>query len=48
MRLFKCPICVGMEPLRALLERLSKVKEGIVSISYGIWPIKALPERSRF
>ena len=48
LRLFKFPICVGMEPLRALLERLrSKVREGILSISCGISPIKELAERSR-
>lgn len=47
-RLFKCPICVGMEPVRALLERLrSRVREGIRSISCGISPLKELPERSR-
>jgi hypothetical protein len=47
-RLFKFPICVGIGPLRTLLERLrSTVREGILSISCGIFPFKELPERSR-
>jgi hypothetical protein len=36
-----------MEPLRALLERLrSMVREGMLSISYGIRPLKKLQEIS--
>jgi len=47
-RLFKCPICVKMVPLRAFVERLrSIVREGIVSTSYGIWPLNMLLERSK-
>ena len=46
-RLFKCPICIGIAPLRAFLERLrSMVREGILNISSGIWPVNRLQERS--
>jgi hypothetical protein len=46
-RLFKCPICVGIAPLRAFVERLRHlVREGILSISCGIWLVNKLQERS--
>ena len=46
-RLFKCPICAGMESLRAFVERLrSMVREGMLSISCGSRPLKKLQEIS--